>query len=204
VSPSRSLLPAFLTLAVICSAAIDAAAQSADEKALAAYRLNMATVRKVAAATQAFAAEQAKDPKVQALTKLRAEIKALEDKDELTDAESEKLDKLREREEALEQEIDAANDGTSPNDSQTLADMEAGIKKVPQAVAILAREGITPREYTLCMMALLQSAMIEGFSQGKADLNNLPAGVNPENVRFVREHKAELEALQKMMANEKR
>jgi septal ring factor EnvC (AmiA/AmiB activator) len=191
-----------LTLALI--APNEASAQSADEKALASYRLNMATVRKVAAATQAFAAEQAKDPKMQELTKLRAEIKTLEDKDERTDAESEKLEKLREREEALEETMARGEDANETNNSQSLADMETSIKKMPQAVAILAREGITPREYTLCMMALLQAAMVEGFSQGTADLSKLPAGVNPDNVRFVRENKAELEALQKMMAGPKR
>jgi TolA-binding protein len=204
MSRFRLLVPS-LSLVVLSLAAVsNASAQSADEKALASYRLNMATVRKVAAATQAFAAEQAKDPKVQELTKLRAEIKALEDKDELTDAESEKLDKLRERQEALEETMARADDSNDRNTNQTLADMEASIRKMPQAVAILAREGITPREYTLCMMALLQAAMVEGFSQGKADLTKLPAGVNPDNVRFVRENKAELEALQKMMGSAKR
>ena len=204
MSPFRLLLSSLSVLAFALIASNDASAQSADEKALAAYQLNMATVRKVAAATQAFAAEQAKDPKVQELTKLRAEIKALEDKDELTDAESQKLDKLREREEALEQAMDREDDSPDSNNNQTLADMEANIKKMPQAMAILTREGITPREYTLCMMALLQAAMVEGFSQGKADLTKLPAGVNPENVKFVRENKAELETLQKMMAGQKR
>lgn len=201
---SRVVLACFSVLLLSLLAATHGFAQSADEKALAAYRLNMATVRKVAAATQAFAAEQNKDPKVQELTKIRAEIKLLEDKDELTDPESEKLEKLREREEALEQEIDRDNDSKSSNDNQTLADMEASIKKEPRAMAILAREGLTPREYTLCMMALLQAAMVEGFSQGKADLTKLPAGINPDNVRFVRENKAELDALQKMMSGKDR
>lgn len=201
---SRVVLACFSVLLLSLLAATHGFAQSADEKALAAYRLNMATVRKVAAATQAFAAEQNKDPKVQELTKIRAEIKLLEDKDELTDPESEKLEKLREREEALEQEIDRDNDSKSSNDNQTLADMEASIKKEPRAMAILAREGLTPREYTLCMMALLQAAMVEGFSQGKADLTKLPAGINPDNVRFVRENKAELDALQKMMSGKGR
>jgi TolA-binding protein len=200
MSPSHFLLPSLLTLGLVLVSLTAVSAQTADEKALAAYRLNMATVRKVAAATQAFAAEQAKNPKVQALTKIRAEIEALEDKDELTDAESEKLDKLRERLETLEQEMDREDDSAASGDNESLAGMEATIKKMPQAMAILSREGLTPREYTLCTMALLQAAMIEGFSQGKADLTNLPAGVNPDNVRFVRENKAELEALQKLMA----
>ncbi|MGZ8868826.1 MAG: hypothetical protein ACXW2P_10815 [Thermoanaerobaculia bacterium] len=194
-----------LSILLLALTAVDgAAAQSADEKALASYRLNMETVRKVAAVTQAFAAEEAKDPKVQERTKIRAEIKALEDKDELTDAESEKLDRLRERQEALDQEIERANDSRDTKDNQTLADMEASIRKEPRAMAILTREGLTPREFTLCTMALLQAAMVEGFSQGKADLTKLPAGINPDNVRFVRENKAELEALQKLMSGPKR
>lgn len=204
MSRPRLLFPSLLTFGLVLVSIPAVSAQTADEKALAAYRLNMATVRKVAAATQAFAAEQAKNPKVQELTKIRAEIKTLEEKDELTDAESEKLDTLREREEMLEQELDREDDAADVNDNESLADMEASIKKMPQAMAILSREGLTPREYTLCMMALLQAAMIEGFSQGKADLTNLPAGVNPDNVRFVRENKAELEALQKMMAGAKK
>ena len=50
---------------------------------------------------------------------------------------------------------------------------------------------------------MLQASLIEGFSQGKADPKNLPARINPENVRSVREYKAELEAMQKAMAGKK-
>jgi hypothetical protein len=53
------------------------------------------------------------------------------------------------------------------------------------------------------MMALLQAALVEGMSQGKADLKNLPPGINPDNILFVREHKAELEAMQKMLEKDK-
>ena len=86
---------------------------------------------------------------------------------------------------------------------KSLAEMEAALKAHPGAQKALTTAGISPREYSRCLMALLQAGMVEGFSQGKADLSKLPPGVNPENVKFVREHKAELEAMQKAMAGKK-
>jgi len=78
--------------------------------------------------------------------------------------------------------------------------MEAAFKKQPEAMRLLAAQGLSSREYWLCMMALMQAALVEGFSQGKADLKALPPGVNPDNLRFIRENKAELEKLQSEMA----
>lgn len=194
------LLPALLTLGLTAAGVRGAAAQtlSADEKELAAYRLTMPTVKKVMAVVQSFVEEAARDPKVQELAKVKAQIEALEGKDELTEAEQTQLDKLFERREALDTEIDNAS--SAMGNAGTLADMEAQIKAHPSAMRALTREGLTPREYARCMMALLQASMIEGFSQGKADINNLPAGINPDNIRFVRENKAELEAMQRAMA----
>ncbi|MEX1130311.1 MAG: hypothetical protein WD227_11220 [Vicinamibacterales bacterium] len=200
MSHTRSFLPALFALAFIAGSTADVAAQktlSADEKELAAYTLTMPTVRKMAAATKAIAQEMARDPKMMELEKLKARMDVLQQKDELTEAEAAEVEKLVERMEALEEEIDKAD---IADDNATLADMEATLKKHPAAMRALAAEGLAPREYARCMMALLQAAMIEGFSQGKADLTNLPDGVNPANVRFVREHKVELEALQKEMA----
>ena len=190
-----------LVLVFFTSSLAAAQTPSADEKAIAAYRLTMPTVKKAMAVTESFVAELAKDPKVQEMQKLKAQIKSLDEKEELTEAQQAELEKLREREEALEQEMDRAV-GFSNN--QTLADMEAAMTKEPAAMRALAREGLTPREYALCMMTLLQASMVEGFSQGKADLSKLPPGVNPENVKFVREHKAELEAMQTALGKMKK
>jgi hypothetical protein len=199
MSRIESLLPALIALVVSTSYLPAAAAQtlSADEKELAAYTLTMPTVRKVAAVTKRFAEEAARDPKVMERGKLKARLDVLQEKEELTEAETAEMEKLAERLEALEQEIDEADVSA---DNASLAGMEASFRKYPAVMRALAAEGLTPREYARCMMALLQAAMVEGFSQGKADLSNLPKGVNPENVRFVRENKAELEALQKEMA----
>jgi hypothetical protein len=200
MSHARSFLPALFALAFGAGFVADIAAQkalSADEKELAAYTLTMPTVRKMAAATKALAQEMARDPKIMERDKLKARLEALQEKDELTDAEAAEIERLAERLEALEEEIDKAD---ISDDNATLADMEATLKKHPGATRALAAEGLTAREYARCMMALLQAAMIEGFSQGKADLTDLPPGVNPANVRFVRENRVELEAIQKEMA----
>jgi membrane-associated HD superfamily phosphohydrolase len=194
------LLILFGSLLVLPAAAL-AQTMSADEKELASYTLTMATVKKVMAAAAAVAEEEAKDPKVQEKAKLEAQIEALQSKDELTAAQEAELEKLLERLAAIEEAED--KDDSPLKNPKSLAEMEAAIKAHPGAMRAMASAGITPREFSRCMMALLQASLVEGFSQGKADLKNLPAGINPENVKFVREHKAELEAMQKAMAGKK-
>ncbi len=202
--PLTRLIPCAVAfpLAVLLAGSVDAQTLSADEKELAAYTLTMPTVKKMMAAAMLMAEEEAKDPKVQELARLKAQIDALEAQDELTEAQEAELDKLRERRDALE--AAAENEPDSPmTNPKTLADMEGAIKSHPGAMRAMTSAGITPREFARATMALLQAAMVEGFSQGKADLKSLPAGINPENVKFVREHKAELEAMQNLMRKKK-
>jgi hypothetical protein len=195
-----------LSLTLFCSLVLlpvtgSAQSMSADEKELAGCTLTMPTVKKVMQAAMLMAEEEARDPKVQERAKLKAQIDALQAKDELTDAQQAELEKLQERLDALEAADD--EDESPLKNPKSLAEMEAAIKAHPGAVRAMQTAGITPREFSRCMMAMLQASLVEGFSQGKADLKNLPAGINPENVRFVREHKAELEAMQKAMAGKK-
>jgi hypothetical protein len=207
MSHSRKLITAMLcAVFALCSATVFAQSRtlSADEKELAAYTLTMANVKKVAAALQLMMAEMEKDPKVREAKKIDADIKALEKKDELTDAESAQLDKLRERKDALEEEVKDSQWGTSGGGNQSLDDMEASIKRHPAAAGILASQGLSPREYAKTIMALLQAAMAEGFSQGKLDLAKLPPGINPENIKFVRENKAALDEIQRAAAGGKK
>lgn len=187
-----------LTLAAALAVSAPAIAQTLtpDQKALATYKLTMPTVRKVAAVMQKFNAMAEQDPKAQELKKVRAEIEALNQKDELTEAEQARLEKLQEREEALDREIEAAE---GPGNADTIADLAARVDARPEAKAALAAEGLTSREFAMTFMALLQAAMIKGFSQGKVDLAKLPPGVNPDNIRFVEENEKELAALQAAM-----
>lgn len=204
MSLTRLLLVPVFTIGIIAASAPLTPAQTVtgDEKVLANHRLTMPTVKKVMAVMQGMIAETANDPKTQERAKLKAQIETLQNKEELTDAEQAQLDKLYERMQALEAEEEAVDDpSSSDSNNQSLADMEAALKKHPAMMKLLAREGITAREYVVTLMALMQAAMVEGFSQGKAELDKLPAGINPENVRFVRENKAELEAMQKALAD---
>jgi hypothetical protein len=202
---TRSILTALITIGFLGPFAPMLAAQtlSADEKALATYRLTMPNVKKAMAVVQSFAAEAAKDPKVQEQQKLKKEIDTLEEKDDLTEGEQAQLEKLRARREVLENENDRKDSDSLFSNAQTVASMEAAMTKHLAAAAALTREGMTAREYSLTMLALLQAALVEGMSQGKVDLKKLPPGVNADNILFVREHKAELEAMQKMMENNK-
>ena len=194
-------LSAIATAAIVGISASNAFAQAvgADEKELAAYRLTLPTVRKVAAVIKTVADEAAQDPRAKEMAKINEEIEELGKKEELTEAEQARLDKLTERRDALEQQNDDSDAGSS-NNAQTLDEMEARVKRHPAAVRALAREGLTAREYAKATMALMFASMVEGFSEGKADLAKLPPGVNPENVRFVRENKAELDVIYAAMS----
>ncbi len=183
----------------ILSAGASAQTMGPDEKELAAYRLTLPTVRKVAAVMKAFADEAAQDPRAKVLAKIKTEIEELGKKDELTEAEQAKIDKLHERRQALEEEA-ANSPDRDGNNAKTLDEMEAQVRKHPAALRALASQGLTPREYAKATMALLLASMVEGFSQGKADLEKLPPGVNPENVKFVRENKTELETIYAAMS----
>jgi len=183
----------------ILSAGASAQTMGPDEKELAAYRLTLPTVRKVAAVMKAFADEAAQDPRAKEMAKIKTEIEELGKKDELTEAEQAKIDKLHERRQALEEEA-ANSPDRDGNNAKTLDEMEAQVRKHPAALRALASQGLTPREYAKATMALLLASMVEGFSQGKADLEKLPPGVNAENVRFVREYKAELETIYAAMS----
>jgi DNA repair exonuclease SbcCD ATPase subunit len=196
------------SLFVIATSTPLLAQSSADEKELAAYTLTLPTLKKVVAAMRAMSQEMMNDPKYQQLMKFDAQIEALEkeleplqSKDEPTESDEKKMESLqeqiekaRERKEQAEEAM--STDSPSMNNAQTLDDMERGIAQIAPMARALKREGLSPREYAKFTMALLQAAMIQGFSQGKVDYAKLPAGVNPENIKFIAAHKAELDAMQ--------
>jgi hypothetical protein len=195
---TKRLAGAFFALLTAAALAVPADAQtlSPDEKELAAYTLTMPTVRKVAVAMKAFNDAAAEDPKAKELAKIREEMKTLEAKDELTETEEQKLEQLRARAEALDEELDRAN---GPGNANTIDEMVARINAHPEAAAALAKAGLTAREFSKCTLALFQAAMVKGFSQGKVDMAKLPPGINPANITFVQEHEQELADIQKEM-----
>lgn len=165
----------------------------ADLKELSTYTLSMETLHKVDRAMRSFAAEMKKDPKVQEVAKLEADIKALEKKfedTEPTDADQKRLEDMQEKLEALK------DDGPlKMNDAQTISDMAAQIQKFPPMASALQREGLTPRDFAKFMLAMLQAGLAAGFQKAGL-LKELPAGTNPANVKWIIANEAELTKMQ--------
>jgi hypothetical protein len=178
-------------LVVLSSSAIGAQ-PPAELKEIEAYRLTPEGLRKVIAVNRTLVQEMLKDPKLQQAMTLRQEIERLHDKDELSAAEDARLNDLEQRMEQLEQE--AAN--PLGGDVQSLAEMEARIRTYPPMMQALQREDLAPREYATFWLVFLQAAVVHGFQQSGM-LKALPAGVHPENVKFIAEHASDIEAMQK-------
>ncbi|MEO6802298.1 MAG: hypothetical protein ABI197_03525 [Granulicella sp.] len=85
---------------------------------------------------------------------------------------------------------------TDSGKTHTIAEVERRITAYPQLVAIFTQHGLTPHEFIVVELTLVQSAFAFAAQQAgeKLSANN---HVNPANIAFIAEHKAELEALQK-------
>ncbi|MEO8521046.1 MAG: hypothetical protein ABI603_06765 [Acidobacteriota bacterium] len=171
------------------------AATDADSREIASYRLSMAAVTQVAAATRAMVTELKRDPQFQEVAKVDGEIKALEAKPATTDAEDARLETLKARKE----ELSDALKGPSIGDADSLTEMEAQIRKVPPLMAGLRSANMSPRDYAKFMLASLQAGMVAGLKK-QGMLKEIPKGVSVENVQFMEAHEAELQALQKELS----
>lgn len=79
----------------------------------------------------------------------------------------------------------------SMNASESDAQNIAKINAIPAAVNALHRAGMTPAQY-MAIAATLVGSMI-----GADATTPLPAGLEGDNIRFAKQHRAEIEALQK-------
>ena len=169
-----------------------------DHKEVVAYRLTVATMHKVMQAQRDLTDAMKKDPRFIKVEGLKAEIEKLREKDDISEADEARLEKL---EEELNQ---AKGTGSSKNNNaQTLSQMAAAIDNVPAARAALADAGLDAREYAKFSLAAMQAGMIAGMMKSgvvKEVPKELAATVNMENVKFMQEHEAEVEAFAKLMA----
>jgi hypothetical protein len=183
-------------LAAICifyaGVGIAAAQADPDMKEIAAYRLTLDGLKKVINVNRSMVQQMMEDPKVREAMKIDAELEALEKKDEPTEAEQKRIEQLQARKEQLEAEEDNPLGG----EAKTLSDMEARIRKYPPMQQALQREGLAPREYAKFWLAFMQASFAYGM-QKSGMLKQLPADVNPENVKFVADHEAEIQAMTK-------
>jgi len=183
-------LRTLVTTAVLGSAlAARGVAQETDPdmREIMAYKLTTEGVTKFRNAMRYISEEVMKDPKYRAQMKLKAQIDSLQKKDELSEAEQTKLDKLREQLEQAEARDDRP-------EVKTLADMAAQAERFPPVAIGLRRAGLGAREYAVFSLALFQAVAYEGMLRA-GTIKTLPKDANPANVAFVREHQAEIQAL---------
>ncbi len=184
-----------LTFAMAPTPVSQATQTDRDLKEVLSYRLSMDVMRKLGTIYKVMAEEAQKDPAYQKRAALQAELKALGDKEELTDAESDRMTALSEQIQQLEEEADDESPlGDDEGQAQTLTDMASRIERVPAAAAAVRKAGMTPREFATAQLALFQSMMAYGFSKA-GTIKELPAGVSKENVEFLRTHEEEIKAL---------
>lgn len=161
-----------------------------DAQEIEAYRLTSPALKTVANVNRALVQEMMKDPAMREALTLRAEIEALSRKDDLTEAEAQRLDALEVRMDRLEEEVNPL-----AGEAASLAEMEVRIRKFPPLMRALQREGMEPREYATFWLVFMQAAFVHGF-QKSGLLKEVPVGVNMENVRFIAEHAEEIAAMQ--------
>ena len=86
---NHRVIPVVMLLVAMTAMAL--AQNDADTKELNSYRLSVAGLQKFTAVMRSVYAEMKNDPRVQELEKIKSEIKVLEEKEETTEAEDEKL-----------------------------------------------------------------------------------------------------------------
>jgi hypothetical protein len=92
------------------------------------------------------------------------------------------------------------------DNNASMDDMVRNIEKAPAYVAAIREAGLSPREYVLITVSMMQSGMAAGVikMRPKDNVDSLAREMkaNPANVRFIMEHEAELTKKQTEMAAE--
>ena len=99
-----------------------------------------------------------------------------------------------------EQDDDDAEDA----DNASLDEMAARIESIPVARKAVEAAGLSARQYVVITMALFQASLAQYAVDQGADPGKIAreTGVNPANIRFVKEHKAELEQMENLRSGD--
>ena len=92
------------------------------------------------------------------------------------------------------------------NNAKTLDETVKKFQKYPDAVAILSKNGLSPREYAVGVMTTMQAAMAVGFKKNgtyKEYPPNMLKLVSKANLDFTEQHWDEIEKLTKMSGDDK-
>lgn len=99
----------------------------------------------------------------------------------------------------VEQDDDDAED-----ENESLDEMAARIESIPVARKAVEAAGLSARQYVVITMALFQASLAQYAVDQGADPGKVAGetGVNPANIRFVKEHKAELEQMENLRSGD--
>jgi hypothetical protein len=103
----------------------------------------------------------------------------------------------------VEQSDDDA-EAEDEGDNESLDDMAARIESNPIARKAVEAAGLSARQYVVITMALFQASLAQYAVDQGADPGKVAGetGVNPANIRFVKEHKAELEQMKDLRSGD--
>lgn len=91
----------------------------------------------------------------------------------------------------------AAADAMASNSNESTVQMIAKLENSPAAMKVLRDAGLTAKDYVWTTAAWIQAAMTEAMLESNKNAK-LPEGQNPQNLEFVKTHKAELDSLSRL------
>jgi hypothetical protein len=185
--------PLALAILLISLAPVPAAAQAtanADTREVQAYRLTLPKLKQLNAAMADLHRQRDADPGYQQLLKKKKELAVLREKEDPTDSDGERMDRL----EAEIREAEEAEDGPEDTKDQSLTTMAQRMAADPHIAGALKRAGLAPREAATMQLAFFQVAFAVGLLES-GTIKEIPKDVNPDNVKFLQANRAEIKAL---------
>jgi hypothetical protein len=88
-----------------------------------------------------------------------------------------------------------ADDDKNDDDSQSLGAMEKKLVAMPHMAEALRSAGVSAHEYATFEMCAFQASLVVGSEKNGQKATSLPAGIQPANVQFVRDHKKQIEEM---------
>jgi len=183
---------AFTTLLVTIAtapAAAQAKSDAGDTREVQAYRLTMAKLNQLNQAMADLHRQRDADPEYQRLLSKKKELAALSEKNEPTEADRERMDRL----EAEIAEAEQAGDVSEDKD-QSLSALAQRMAADARIAGALKRANLAPREAATMQLALFQVAFAVGLLE-TGSIKEIPKDVSPENVKFYQANRAAIDAL---------
>ncbi len=97
---------------------------------------------------------------------------------------------------ALQKSNKERSDANQEDEQATIGQVASVYSSSPKLIAIAAAHGFTPRKFALSLMSIVQAGLAAAALQAGASMSDVAkSGVNPDNVKLFRDHKAELDEL---------